>query len=180
MSDTTANEIVARREYDTSIDGYLTEVCLARSMGEVVRGRERSINAKTFLVNCMIFNAVFEQDIELIKTIATRIDGTVPSEEERGGYANILGDAIEDVLSYESPQMLSVSAADTPIIAIAKVLVYTAACPAGNNVQQRKSRNLAAQMILERTGGRKVEPTRPKLETQYVKPKWMSTGEQEG
>lgn len=170
---------IIKREYDTSVDGYLTEVCLDRSMGDVVRGREQANNTKAFLVNCMVFNAVFEQDIDLIKTIATRIDGTVPSEEERGGYANILGDAIEDVLQYEQPEMLSVTACDTPVIAIAKVLVYTAARPAGNNVQQRKSRNLAAQMILERTGGRKVEPTRPQLETRYVEPKWMSAGEQE-
>ena len=173
MSTTTKNEIVVRKPYDTSIDGFLTEVCLDRTMGDVVKGREVAHNTKTFLVNCMIFNAVFEQDIDLIKTIAMRIDGLVPSEEERGGYANILGDAIEDVLQYEQPQMLSVTAKDTPIIAIAKVLVYTAACPAGKNVQQKKSRNLAAQMILERTGGRKTEPTRPQLETKYVEPKWM-------
>ena len=173
-------EIVStRKEYDTSLDNLLTTTALEKTMGDVALGRERSHNARGFLVDCMFFNAVIEKDVDLIKTLATRIDGTVPEEDKRDGFANILGDALEDVLSYEQPQLLSVSSEDSPIIAMAKVLVYVAACPVGNNVQARKSRNLAAQMILERTGGRKTSPTKHQLETVYVQPLWMGTGEQE-
>lgn len=158
---------------DASIDSYLTSMCVDRTMGDVVRNRERATDAKDYTVNGIIFNAVFEMDVDLIKTIALRVDGTVPEEGKRAGYANILGDAIEDVMGYEDRMMLQIYPEDPPIIAMAKVLVHVATQPAGNNFAKRKERNLAAQMILERTGGRKVQPTKPLLETKYVEPEWM-------
>lgn len=166
-------EIVVTREYDTTLDNYLTFVCLGRTMGDVVRSREVATNAKQYTVASMIFNAVFEQDVDLIRTIALRIDGTVPEESKRAGYANILGDAIEDVLSYERAVQLQVTPQDPPIIAMAKALVYIGTQPCGSNYAKRKERNLAAQMILERTGGRKVQPTTLQVTTEYVEPEWM-------
>lgn len=142
-------------------------------MGDVVRARDDPNQVKAFAVNSMVFNAVFEMDVDLIKTIATRVDGTVPEEGKREGFANILGDAIEDVLSYDRGEMMRIVPEDPPVIAMAKVLVFVATQPAGNNYAKRKERNLASQMILERTGGRKVQPTRPQLETTYVEPDWM-------
>lgn len=165
--------IVATREYDTTLDNYLTNVCLSRTMGDVVRSREIATNAKQYTVASMIFNAVFEMDVDLIRTIALRIDGTVPEESKRDGYANILGDAIEDVLSYEQAVQLQVTPQDPPIIAMAKALVYIGTQPCGSNYAKRKERNLAAQMILERTGGRKVQPTALQVTTEYVEPDWM-------
>lgn len=178
MSDTpTENtEIVkARKEYDTSIDNLLTTLCLDRKMGDIVKNRDMASTARAYTVNSMVFNAVFEMDVELIKTIAMRVDGTVPEEGERSGYANLLGDAIDDVLSYERVNQLKITPDDPPIIAMAKVLVVKATeqIPASSNVAKRKERNLAASMILERTGGRKTQPTRPALETKYVEPDWM-------
>ena len=166
-------EIVTAREYDTTLDNYLTFVSLGRTMGDVVRSREIATNAKQYTVASMIFNAVFEMDVDLIRTIALRIDGTVPEESKRAGYANILGDAIEDVLSYEQAVQLQVTPQDPPIIAMAKALVYIGTQPCGNNYAKRKERNLAAQMILERTGGRKVQPTAIHVTTEYVEPEWM-------
>lgn len=165
--------IVTAREYDTTLDNYLTNVCLSRTMGDVVRSREIATNAKQYTVASMIFNAVFEMDVDLIRTIALRIDGTVPEEDKRDGYANILGDAIEDVLSYEQAVQLQVTPQDPPIIAMAKALVYIGTQPCGSNYAKRKERNLAAQMILERTGGRKVQPTALQVTTEYVEPDWM-------
>lgn len=170
MSDT---EIVSTREYDTSVDEYLSEVVVGRTMKDVVDGRECANNAKAYTINGMVFNAVFELDVELIKTLTMRVDGTIPEEGKREGCANILGDAIEDVLSYENKDMLKVVPSDPPIIAMAKVLVYVSTQPAGNNMARRRERNLASQIILERTGGRKVKPTKPLLETKYVEPEWM-------
>ena len=132
-----------------------------------------SQNARSYTVTSMIYNAVVEVDVELIKSIVLRIDGTVPSEKNRESYANLLGDALEDVMQYDNVQQLTVHSYDPPIIAMAKALVFSATQPCGSNYQKRKERNLAAQMILERIGGRKVEPRRLELETVYVEPDWM-------
>lgn len=171
-------EIVTSRHYDTTLDNYLTRACLDFTMGDIVKARENpGHNVKSHTVSAMIFNAVFEMDVDLIKTIGLRIDGTVPEEGKRGGYANILGDAIEDVLSYEHKDQLYVTASDTVVIAMAKVLVYVATQPAGSNYAKRKERNLAASMVLERTGGRKVQPTKPLIDVKYVEPDWMGLSE---
>lgn len=172
MSDT-KTEIIKYAEYDTTLDNYLTRVCLDRTMGDVVKSREVATNAKQYTVASMIYNAVFEMDVDLIKTIAVRIDGTVPEEDKRDGFANILGAAIEDVLSYEQAIQLQVTPQDVPIIAMAKALVYIGTQPCGSNYAKRKERNLAAQMILERCGGRKVQPTRLDKRIEYVEPEWM-------
>jgi hypothetical protein len=142
-------------------------------MGRIVKSREIAQNAKQYTVASMIFNAVFEMDIDLIRTIALRIDGTIPAEDKREGYANILGDAIDDVLSLPLSSQLQITPLDRPIEAMAKALVFVATQPCGGNYAKRKERNLAAQMILERTGGRKVEPTRLAIETVYEDPEWL-------
>jgi len=172
--------ILDARTYDTTLDNYLINVCLGKTMGDVVRSRDIAQNAKQYTVASLIYNAVFEMDVDLIRTIALRIDGTVPEENKREGYANILGDAIEDVLSYEQANQLQVTPQDQPIVAMAKALVYIGTQPCGRNYAKRKERNLAAQMILERTGGRKVQPTRLNIETRYVEPEWMQLGTTEG
>lgn len=155
------------------MDGYLTNVCIMRTMGQVVHNREFATDVKAYTINSMIFNAVFEMDVDLIKTIIRRVDGLVPDEDKRGGYANILGDALEDVLSYTQKDLMQITPDDPVIIALAKVLVYKATNMAGNNQLLRKERNTAAQIILERVGGRKVGPTKLLLETKYVEPDWM-------
>jgi len=165
--------IVSTRAYDTSLDGYMADVCLFRTMGDVVKAREIATNVKQITVNSMIFNAVFEQDVDLIRTIALRIDGTVPEEDKREGYANIFGDALEDVLNRSVDDQMNIVPNDPPIIAMAKALVYIGTQPCGSNYAKRKERNLAAQMILERCGGRKVQPTRIEATIEYIEPEWM-------
>lgn len=176
----TSTGLTRYSEYDTTLDEYMAGICLDRTMGDVVRSREVAMNAKQYTVASMIFNAVFEMDVDLIRTIALRIDGTVPEEDKREGYANILGDAIEDVLSYSKAEQLQVLPQDKPVVAMAKALVFIATQPCGNNYAKRKERNLAAQMLLERTGGRKVQPTRAQIETVYVDPDWMQLPSGEG
>ena len=175
-TDTTVEIVKSQRSYDTTLDNYLAETCLMKTMGDVVRSREIATNAKQYTVACMVFNAVFEMDVDLIRTIALRIDGTVPEEDKREGYANIIGAALEDVLSYEQAQQLQVVPSDPPVIAMAKALVYVGTQPCGSNYAKRKERNLAAQMILERCGGRKVQPTRLEAQIEYVEPEWMQLG----
>lgn len=173
----TETRIVKKKpSYDTTLDNYLTNVCLGKTMGDVVRSRDIAQNTKQYTVATMIYNAVFEMDVDLIRTIALRIDGTVPEEDKREGFANLIGDALEDVLSYEQASQLQVTPMDPPIIAMAKALIFVGTQPCGSNYAKRKERNLAAQMILERTGGRKVKPTRVEIDTQYVEPEWMQLG----
>ena len=169
----TTNDIVIASTNDNTLDEYLTDICLVKTMGDVVRSRDVAMNAKQYAVASMIYNAVFEMDIDLIRTIALRIDGTVPEEDKREGFANLIGDALEDVLSYSKAEQMKVLPEDPPIIAMAKALVYVGTQPCGSNYAKRKERNLAAQMILERTGGRKVQPTRLLTEKKYVEPDWM-------
>ena len=179
-STTNDTEIVPIRQYDTTLDNYMADVCLYRTMGDVVRAREIAVNVKQLTVNSMIFNAVFEQDVDLIRTIALRIDGTVPEEDKRNGYANIFGDALEDVLDRDVDDQMNIVPSDPPVIAMAKALVYIGTRPCGSNYAKRKERNLAAQMILERCGGRKVQPTRIETAIEYVEPEWMQLPATEG
>ncbi len=158
----------------------MADVCLFRTMGDVVKAREIATNVKQYTVNSMIFNAVFEMDVDLIRTIALRIDGTVPEEDKRAGFANIFGDAIEDVLDMNMTDQANVVPNDPPVIAMAKALVYIGTQPCGSNYAKRKERNLAAQMILERCGGRKVQPTRIEAQIEYVEPEWMQLPKAEG
>ena len=144
-----------------------------KTMGDVAYGREASTNARSYTVTSMIYNAVIELDVELIKTIILRIDGTVPSEKNRESYANLFGDALDDVMNYDRAWQMKVTSEDTPIIAMAKALVYIATQPVGSNFQKRKERNLAANIILERIGGRKIEPKKLAIETVYIEPDWM-------
>lgn len=168
-------------DYDKSLDDYLTDVCMLRTMGDVVKSRESAQNAKAYTLAQIIYNAVFEMDVDLIRTIVLRIDGTIPVEDTREDYANIMGDALEDVLSYSKAEQMEIREYDTPLIAMAKALVYIGTQPCGNNYAKRKERNLAAQMILERCGGRKVQPTRLDAQIEYVEPEWMQLmGEVEG
>lgn len=142
-------------------------------MGEIVQLREKATNARTFFACSVIFNAVFDLDIGCISQIATRIDGTVPLENERDKCANLVGDAIEDVMNYEDMEAMSVSASDIAIIAIAKAMVYIAIQPVGKNTSLKKDREKALDIVLNRIGGRKSEPVREDHVLTYVEPDWM-------
>ena len=50
---------LAKPEYPT-VDDYLSRTVLEKTMGDVVRNRERAQDARSYTVNSMIFNAVFE------------------------------------------------------------------------------------------------------------------------
>jgi len=173
-------EIIKAEYGPATVDSYLTDVCIAKTLGQLVYTREHANNMRAYTVASMVFNAIFEQDIDLIKTIVRRVDGLVPDEDKRGGYANILGDALEDVLSYESKEQMVLTPDDPVIIGIAKVLVYKSTAMVGSNQMLRRERNSAAEMILERVGGRKTGPTKPLLDKQYIKPAWMLGGEDDG
>lgn len=155
------------------LDMYLTKVCLEMTVFEVCKGLETCLNARAYFVATLVTDAIFMQDIDSIKQIVERIDGTVPDEKERGGYANIFGDALEDVLDAGEQEQLTICPDDLVVIALAKAVVFIALSQPGKNFQMRKQKNDAVDMVFKRTGGRKTEPTKPMLETTYEDPDWM-------
>ena len=168
---------------DASLDEYLTTICLERTIGQVVKSYESAANARAYWTNALFVDAVFNKNISAIDLIATRVDGLVPAEGERYKYANILGDALADILNYESAKDIMTIYPDDPcIIALAKAIYAISVQDAGNNYGKKKDKQKATEMILERTGGRKTEPTRNLLETKYVEPEWakLPEGESDG
>ena len=163
-----------KRSYEwRTNDELLVSYALGKTMGDMVHTSEVAQKAREYTLSRMICNAVFEADIELIQTIVTRIDGTIPAEGNQEKYATAFGDALNEVLEMPTGQQMEVDQDDIPIIAMAKAVVYAATARVGSNVAKRKERNMAAKMILERTGGRKVAPTPLLVETVYVEPDWM-------
>lgn len=146
---------------------------LQKTIGEILKLHESATNAKALFVSHLIFDAVFNYDIQSLKQIVARVDGGIPDAQKRKHYANIFGDALEDVLSYTDKRQLKIQPEDLVIIAMAKVCVWVSMSDPGNNAQKRKDKNDAIQMILERTGGRKSEPTKQLMTTNYVNPDWM-------
>ena len=182
MPDTTSDtETAITRQYEMcGLDELFTRTAVEKSIGQVSRDRSRSINARGYFVANVIWRAVFDLDISLISEIVKRIDGLAPSKGDNHGYSEIFGDALLDVLDYEHADQMRVYPDDPAIIALAKATVAIANADAGRNMQARKDRQKAVQMILDRTEGRRSEPAKPVEETVYEAPVWLGLAEGEG
>lgn len=157
---------------EQKLDEYISKMCLEYPISSMLQARAAT-NARTYYAASLIYNAIFDMDMGLINQIANRIDGTVPNSEDRDSYANIFGDALEDVMDYDSADQFTIFPTDSCIIALAKATYVIATSEVGTNVQKKKDRQLANDLILNRCGGKKTEPTRPLIETVYVEPDWM-------
>lgn len=157
-----------------SMDDYIANVSLFRTIGQVVTGRDTAGTTKTFFVMNLFFSAVFDMDISLISEIVKRIDGTAPEKGGTDGCSSIFSDALNDVLNYEDAKRLTIFPDDPAIIALAKATVCIANSDPGMNMQARKDRQKAVQMILDRTEGRRNEPAKPTVAIEYKEPDWMS------
>lgn len=168
------NTAIIRTEVpkDKSLDDYLTDVCLSKSLGEVVKAFETATTAKAYWIASLFVDAIFNKNIQAIQQIVTRVDGLVPADSDRESYANILGDAIEDVMSYADYRDIQVRPDDPCIIGLAKAVYVISLMDTGNNYAKKKDKALAVDMILARTGGRKTEPTKLLQDTKYVEPEW--------
>lgn len=169
--------VVASQAQD--LDEYTTTMCLSKSIGEVLKTREISGNARTYFVCNLIWSAVFEQDMGVIETIVKRIDGTAPVTGNRDSFANLMGDAIDDVLDMDRVEQTMVDADDPVIIALAKVVFHIATQPSKGNPVVKRDKQKAIDMVYERTNGRRVEPVRPLIETVYKDPDWLTGGSDE-
>lgn len=174
-SERSAKKQLAKLEQSSGdIDAYTAEVCLCRTMGDVIRSRDTATNARQYFVANLIFSAVFEKDMALIDIIATRIDGTVPTTGERDSFANLMGDAIDDVLDMERAEQTMIFPEDPVIIALAKVVFHIAVEETRSDYNKKRDRQKAVEMVYARTAGRRNEPVRLTIEQKYVEPAWLS------
>lgn len=181
MPDTTSGTETAltRLREARGLDELFTSVAVEKTIGQVVMERSRSLNARGYFVANTICCAVFDLDIGLIAEIVKRIDGLAPSKGDNHGYSEIFGDALLDVLDYGSPGDLRIFPSDPVIVALAKAAIAVANADVGKNMQARKDRQKAVQMVLDRTEGRRSEPAKPVEETVYEAPAWLGLGEGE-
>lgn len=181
MRDTTSGTETAltRLREARGLDELFTSVAVEKTMGQVVMERSRSLNARGYFVANTICCAIFDLDIGLIAEIVKRIDGLAPSKGDNNGYSEIFGDALLDVLDYGNPGELRIFPSDPVIVALAKAAIAVANADVGKNMQARKDRQKAVQMILDRTEGRRSEPAKPVEETVYEAPAWLGLGEGE-
>lgn len=176
MSDTTGSpgSIEIARPYELkSLDDYIYDMALNRTMGDLIRMRTTAPSARTAFVVSTMTNAVFDLDIGLISEIVKRIDGSAPQKGDMDAYSNLFSDALGDVLDYTQSDQMSVFPSDPPIIALAKATVAIALHDPGRNMQARKDRQKAVQMILDRVEGRRAEPAKPTELPEYRAADWL-------
>lgn len=172
-----ARPYTRREPYDWNkpgmLDDYITRMCLEQTMGDVIRMRETSSNARTFFAASLIVNAVLERDTAAITQIISRIDGAVPDSKERKDFANYFGNALEDVMDYPRKEQTLISPDDLAIIALAKIIYQMSVTNPGNNVALRKEKSVAIDIVLTRTGGKIPAPVRKTVEKRFAEPAWM-------
>lgn len=172
---------IARAYEFKSLDDYIYDVALNRTMGDIIRMRTTAPSARTAFVVSTIANAVFDLDIGLISEIVKRIDGSAPQKGDMDAYSNLFSDALSDVLDYTQSDQMSVFPSDPPIIALAKATVAISLHDPGRNMQARKDRQKAVQMILDRVEGRRAEPAKPTELPEYRAADWLGLpGEGDG
>lgn len=123
-------------------------------------------NAAKFLVGRLFTDAVFNQDIRAIQLIINRIDGGLPKDTELANYQTLFGDCLSKVMSTTDGTQLKVMPEDTVMMAMCKSLYSMAVRDIYWNEQMQRKRNptdadkkerdAALRMVLERTGGRKT------------------------
>lgn len=98
----------------------------------------------------------------------------MPEEGQLDQAANYIGAALNDVMDYDDiDDVRALLPTDPPIISMAKALYILAVRDCGTNTQMRKDSARAMDIILTRTGGRRVKPVRERIENKYEDPDWM-------
>ena len=170
-----------RKPYEIqSLDDYITDVALRKTLADLMDMRVNAPTARTAFVASTICQAIFDLDIGLISEIVKRIDGIAPSKGDMDAFSNIFSDALNDVLEYTRADQMTIYPTDTPIIALAKATVAVSVSDPGRNMQARKDRQKAVSMILDRIEGRRSEPAKPTELPEYEEPAWIGLAEGDG
>lgn len=129
-------------------------------------GMATGTNAADFLVSRLFTDAVFSQDIRSIQLIINRIDGGLPKDVDIENYRTEFGDCLNEIMGMDNPQRLTVFPEDTVMMALCKSLYQLATQDIYWDAEklrkrrpsdtQKKERDAALRMVLERTGGRKT------------------------
>lgn len=131
---------------------------------------EGNSNASKFLVSRLFTDAVFNQDIRAIQLIINRIDGGLPKDTEIDNYQTMFGDCLAEVMSSTRGDQLKVYPTDTVMMSLCKSLYSIATediyhrwdenreCFVKHRPTdaQKRERDAALRMVLERSGGRKT------------------------
>lgn len=122
--------------------------------------------AADFLVCRLFTDAVFSQDIRSIQLIINRIDGGLPKDTDVAKYRTEFGDCLNEIMRMTHVDQLTVEPEDTVMMALCKSLYQLATQDIywdheklkrkNPSDSQKKERDAALRMVLERTGGRKT------------------------
>ena len=128
-------------------------------------------DAAEFLVCRLFTDAVFSQDIRAIQLIINRVDGGLPKDTELDDYRTLFGDCMNSVLAMSRADQLTVTPDDTVMLALCKSLYSIAVQDIYWDYEkkrkrrptdtQKKERDAALRMVLERAGGRKTLESKP-------------------
>lgn len=135
-----------------------------------MRGRVRfpyGVQNAAMMLVCRLFtDAVFNADIRAIQLIVDRIDGGLPRDDEMGRYQTMFGDCLREVMAAEHGDQLKVKPDDSVMLTLCKSL-YSIAVediyvdgdgrPRKPTDAQKRDRDAAMRMVLERTGGRRTK-----------------------
>lgn len=180
-------DLPQRKKLDSQI-----EAMAQASMGEVVLISEGAMprlgypnheqKASEFLVARLFTDAVFNQDIRAIQTIVNRIDGGLPKDVDVDNYRTLFGDTLAQVMDMDNAERIKVRPDDTVMMALCKSL-YTIAvqsiyvndngAPKRPTPEQKKERDAAMKLILDRVGGRKTHIEEHKEKEQVGLQSWI-------
>lgn len=176
-------EIIVRNnkgEKKLSLDEMLTKLLIDKTMGEICKMWSTSNNIAVYTACDLIISAVSELDIGMINSLIKRVDGAIPTVEDRDKYANIVGNALDKVLAMprdprpgaKNNHML-IDPNDSGIIALAKAILYISLDKPGKNLSKKKDRQQATDILLSRTGGNRTTPVADLEATEYLDAPWL-------
>ena len=161
-SDATVDESIARLASEKLGD----VVAIAEGNRWMIGMNKTDQTAADFLVCRLFTDAVFSQDIRSIQLIINRIDGGLPKDTEVARYQTEFGDCLNKIMGMTHVDQLSVGPDDTVMMALCKSLYQLATQDIfwdheklkrrNPSDTQKKERDAALRMVLERTGGRKT------------------------
>jgi hypothetical protein len=168
----TAAELIKRN--DVTVDESIARLA-SEKLGDVVAiaegnrwmiGMTSGMNQADFLVSRLFTDAVFSQDIRSIQLIINRIDGGLPKDTEVAHYRTEFGDCLNEIMAMPVEQRGQIVPEDTVMMSLCKSLYYIATediywdpeklRKKRPSDSQKKERDAALRIVLERTGGRKT------------------------
>lgn len=169
---------VPTAEVDWDIDDRLHNIVLGMTIGTLNQYCENAIANSTtekYWLSHVIRDAIAQKDIKAIQTIATRLDGGIPDKKDRKKYANYIGSFLDDVMKLPIDEVRILRYEDPVFMALAKAIFHIS-LQVPSDSQAARDKNIAIEMIFDRCGGRRAEPTKTLIEAKYVEPKWMKQG----